>query len=254
MPVPGAQLAYKRQVRTVAAEVVAFVAYQPLVLVAALLRLDADDSRHGLPVLSVEATRDHFHFLNGLRAELQSETRSGERVLDRDAVDQVSVLVRTAAADVDLVVGSNHADLGRHHVLHVFHDQAGQFLAAKALSAGCLLDVEQRLFTHDHHFLTKCQHCGLQLEVHRDRLPRAHFYPGDFDFPVADHPGTELVSPRPHVRDHVLSVGAAGSTVVGPHDHDVHARQRVTCFLVDNLSPNGSASPLGQTVPRERQQ
>ena len=64
------------------------------------LRNEINDTRLCIAVLCIESPRDNFHLFKGIRTDAQTQT-SADRIINRDAINEIPNLHRPTAADMN---------------------------------------------------------------------------------------------------------------------------------------------------------
>ena len=208
-----------------AAEVVRLDGQRRLEGVAALARLDLDDAARRVAGERVGARRDHLDLAERVRAHVQPEAGPGERVLGRDAVDDVAGLRRAPAADVETGGVADDARLVRDHVLHVADGAAGDLLLGDDVGALGLLDVDQRLVAHDGDALVATERLRRERGVERRRLAVADGDAGVLGRAVADEADADGVVAGAQVGDAVVAVDRGGGAAARAEHQDRGARE-----------------------------
>jgi len=167
---------------------------------------------------------------------VQTEAGAGQRILHRDAVEQIGILIGAAAAQVNLIVSLHHPHLAGDNVLHVFDNLLLDLRARHAPATRGLFQIKQRPLADHHHFLAERQHRGFELEVQRRGGAGGHFHAGMLHLFVADHRGLDGVNAGIDVENFEAAVDFGGRTIIGAFDQHVHARQTFAGFLVGDAA------------------
>ncbi len=203
-------------------------------MLLALFGLDVDDAGHGLPVFRVESAGYDFEFFDGCGVDIKSIGIAGERVLHRLAVDDVEALISAAAADMDLVVLNDDAELFADQIVDAFDYFLLDLIRRDVLLRGGDVSLEEWLFADNFDRLAQSEYGRLEREIYLRGLFLLNPDAGANLHGIANDRSLEVIITGSEPADLVGAIHIGDRPFVGPGHRDIDARQGFIGPFVDH--------------------